>query len=125
MSEEGTATLPYLAAVGLSLLLMTLFANVIVAGYARGALRVALDDAVRAGARTGSAALAVTACTRAASTATDDLLGGAIGRTITIACTVEGDHVVATADGVVAGWLPSSADLPLAVRASSRLELTG
>ena len=53
--------------------LLVLLANVLVAGYARGVVRAALDEGVRAGARAEDAAAE---CARRAAAVLDDLIAG-------------------------------------------------
>lgn len=108
-------TAPFVAAVALSLLVVTVIANLIVFTYARGAVRAALDEGVRQGARVGGDVAVCEARTREA---LGDLLGGRLGDDVAFeGCALEGGRVVARTTGRVRGWLPMVGDLPLEVRA--------
>lgn len=116
-------TLPYVVAIGFSLLLFTLLVNVVVVQYGRGVVRSALDEGTRAGARMpDSAAAAVAACEATAHQARAGLLGGAIGDGIELACSHDGAQVIATASGAMPSWLPGLPEWPVAARASARHE---
>ena len=52
--ETGFTTVQYVAVVAMSLVLLVLVANLLVDLYARGAIRDALDEGVRAGAPAGA-----------------------------------------------------------------------
>ena len=52
--ERGFTTVQYVATVGLSLVFLVLFANLLVDLYARGAVRDALDEGVRTAAPAGT-----------------------------------------------------------------------
>jgi hypothetical protein len=102
-SEHGFATIQYVLTVGLSLLLLVLFANLLVDLYARGAVRDALDEGVRAAAPRGAD---VRACEARAEEVLDGLLHGPFGRDIRIACRGDAGAVVAHAEGALPSWLP-------------------
>lgn len=98
-------TAQFVAVVALSLVLLVGLANALVAGYARGVVRAALDEGARAGAR-GTDGAAV--CVARATAVLDDLLAGPLRAGVEpVTCTVEGDRVHATTSAVVAGWLPA------------------
>ena len=90
-------------AVALSLLLFVMLANVLVAGYARGVLRAAVDEGARAASR---ATADPATCDTRASAALDQLLG-TLAQGATVHCTVGSDRVVATGSMVVPAWLPA------------------
>lgn len=105
--EGGFLTPQYLLAVGLGLVFLVLVANLIVFQYGRGVLRTALDDAARAGARTLSGdARVVERCRSTAERVRGDLLGGALGESVTIRCGATPARVTATAEATFQAWLP-------------------
>jgi hypothetical protein len=101
--ERGFTTVQYVAIVGFSLVLLVLVANVLVDVYARGAIRDALDEGVRATAPPGAL---LEECEERAADVADSLLRGPIGDDVDIACQVRGDAVVARAHGSLPSWLP-------------------
>jgi hypothetical protein len=101
--DGGFTTVQYVATVGLSLLFLVMFANLLVDLYARGAIRDALDEGVRAAAPAGTDAQV---CEDRADEVLDGLLHGRLGDDITIACDLEGSTMVATAQGHLPSWLP-------------------
>ncbi len=101
--EDGFATVQYVATVGLSLILLVLFANLLVDLYARGAVRDALDEGVRAAAPAGRGR---PECEERAREVVDGLLHGALGRDVRVSCEAEGATMVARAEGTLPSWLP-------------------
>jgi hypothetical protein len=101
--ERGFATVQYVATVGLSLLLLVLFANLLVDLYARGAIRDALDEGVRAAAARGAT---IDECEARAAEVLTGLLHGPIGDDVRVRCETEGASVVARAEGSLPSWLP-------------------
>lgn len=121
--EAGFATVTFVVAVALSLLMFTLVANVVVVQYGRGVLRMALDEGVRAGARIpDDAGLAVAACQRRVEEVRGNLLGGALGDGVEVGCGYDGARVTATADGAFPAWLPGVPASPVSARAGVRHE---
>ena len=102
--ESGLTTIQYVAAVGLSMVLLVLVANLLVDLYARGVVRDALDEGARAAVVPGSD---VETCARRAQQVLDDLLRGPVGDAIAIECAFDGAHVVARARGSLPSWLPA------------------
>lgn len=108
----------YVWVVATSLLLVTLLANVIVVQYARGVVRTALDDGVRAGARvTGPPAAAEARCEETAAQVRRDLLGGRLGETVEVDCTPGPAEMRATATATFPSWLPLLPDWPVSAAA--------
>lgn len=98
-AETGFLTVQFVAAVGLSLVLFTVLANLVVYGYARGVVRAALDEGVRSASRVdGDAAT----CQARAEAVLADLLGGPMGDGVTLRC--EGRRAVA--DVTLQPWVP-------------------
>ncbi|MET1001488.1 MAG: hypothetical protein ABWZ15_06730 [Acidimicrobiia bacterium] len=101
--EDGFTTVQYVAVVALSLVLLVLVANLLVDLYARGAIRDALDEGVRAAAPAGTGP---TDCERRAHEVLDGLLRGPIGDDIEVTCSLEGTAIVGRAEGSLPSWLP-------------------
>ena len=105
---DGFVTITHLLATLLSMVAFTALANVAVVGYGRGAVRAALDDGVRAGARAGPSAAV---CEQRVSGVLADLLGGSLGEGVAFAgCSVDDRHVAALAEVTFSGWLPAVPD---------------
>ena len=102
--EGGFTTIQYVATVGLSLLFLVLFANLLVDLYARGAVRDALDEGVRAAAPAGTDARV---CEARAHEVLDGLLRGRLGDDIRVECGPDGSTMVARAEGSLPSWMPA------------------
>ena len=100
--DRGFTTIQYVIAVAWSLVLLVLIANLLVDLYARGAVRDALDDGVRAAAPAGASVLA---CEQRAHEVVAGLVHGPLLRTI-VHCREEGNFVVADAQVTLRSWLP-------------------
>lgn len=100
--DRGFVTIQYVIAVAWSLVLLVLIANLLVDLYARGAVRDALDDGVRAGAPAGAS---VVACERRAQEVVTGLVRGPLLHTV-IHCRHDGAFVVAEARVTLRSWLP-------------------
>jgi len=100
--ERGFTTIQYVIAVAWSLVLLVLIANLLVDMYARGAVRDALDDGVRAGAPAGAS---VVACEQRAHEVVTGLVRGPLLRTV-VHCREDGAFVVAEAQVTLRSWLP-------------------
>lgn len=105
--ERGFLTIQFVVAVALSFLLVVLVANLIVWQYGRGVVRSALDEGVRTGSR---ATASVGDCQARAEAVLRDLLGGSMGRGVSVACSETGDRIVATASVRFGSWLPVMPD---------------
>jgi hypothetical protein len=101
--DDGFTTIQYVTATALSLVLLVLIANLLVDVYARGAIRDALDEGVRAGAPVGRAAADCEAKVREV---LDGLLRGPVGDDVTVTCAREGTAMTAHAEGSLPSWLP-------------------
>lgn len=115
--EGGFVTVQYVAVVGLSLVFVVLLTNLVVFQYGRGVVRAALDEGVRAGTRATAGAAE---CEARAGDVLADLLGGAMGTGVRLACTDDGVHVRATADVVFTSWAPGVPDWRFGARAQAR-----
>lgn len=79
----GFVTIQFVTASALALVLFTGMANLVVFHYAKGVVRAALDEGVRAGARAPAAA---SECQHRAGAVVRDLLGGRMGDGVAISC---------------------------------------
>jgi hypothetical protein len=100
--DDGFTTIQYVVAVAWSLLLLVLVANFLVDLYARGAVRDALDDGVRAAA---PASVPVPVCEERASEVLRGLVRGPLVRA-RIQCATSGAFVIADARVTLRSWLP-------------------
>ncbi len=96
-------TVQLVTATAMALLVFTALANLVVDLYARGAVRAAVDEGARNGARAGGG---VTACERRASEVLDGLVGGRIRPRTRVTCSKVGGFVVAHGTATLPGWLP-------------------
>ncbi len=102
-AEAGAAAVSYTVTIALTMVLFVLCANVIVALYARGVVRGALDEGARAGSRTLAGAAE---CQQRAEEALDQLLGGRMRAGVAIQCAETPAAVTASATATFPGWLP-------------------
>jgi hypothetical protein len=116
VGERGAAAISHTVVIATSMILFVLCANVIVVVYARGVVRSALDEGVRAGAR---AAAGVAECQQRVDDVLGQLLGGSIGLGVTATCEDAGDRVVATADAAFPGWLPGVPEFRFRIAAAA------
>jgi hypothetical protein len=100
--DGGFTTIQYVIAVAWSLLLLVLIANFLVDLYARGAVRDALDDGVRAAAPSSDP---VAVCEERAREVLRGLVRGPLVRA-RIRCTISGPFVTADASVTLRSWLP-------------------
>ena len=100
--QRGFTTIQYVIAVAWSMVLLVLVANLVVDLYARGAVRDALDDGVRAGAAAVSPG---PACEARAHAVVSGLVRGPLVEA-DLHCREEGAFVVADANVALQSWLP-------------------
>ena len=106
MRDSGFTSVQFLVAASLALVFFAALANVVVVQYAKGALRSALDQGVRAGSMVGSPE----ACEERVGQVLDDLLGGAIGSTTEYCCDQAGPLITAFGSLTVESWTPLGPD---------------
>jgi hypothetical protein len=102
MPEAGMTTIQYVVATAFVLVVFVGLANLVVDLYARGAVRAAVDEAVRASARLDASD---TECAARADDVLADLLGPRLRAGVRVTCADGGDTVTARADVRLAGWL--------------------
>ena len=118
--EGGFTTVQYVVAIGFSLLLFVLVANLLVDLYARGAVRDALDEGVRAAV---PVAATPAHCEARARAVVRSIAGGSSVRVNELHCSLEGRRVVASADVSLRSWLPMIVpDWHLNLRAAAERE---
>lgn len=113
-------TIQYVWGAALSLVFLVLLVNLVAFQYARGVVRSALDEGVRAGSR---ATFAADECQVRAMQVLDQLLAGPLGDEVTVACELQGDVVVATAEGTLRSWITVVPDHRFSMRAVAVKEL--
>jgi len=119
-ADRGFATVQFVAGVGLTLLMFTLLANVMVVHWGRGVVRSALDEGVRAGARD---AQPVEVCQWRAEAALDDLLSGPLRAGVSgVACSMDEQMVQARVTATFDGWLPGTGAWTTTLQASAARE---
>jgi hypothetical protein len=101
-TDRGFVTIQYVAAVGFSLLLLVLVGNLVVDLYARGAIRDALDEGVRAALPVDET---VAACEQRARDVIAALVRGPVADA-DVECREDGAWIVAEADVSLESWLP-------------------
>jgi hypothetical protein len=97
------STVQFVAATALSLVVFVALANLVVDLYARGAIRAALDEGVRAEEPIDASA---SACEQRAADALDALLGGRMRASVRVDCVTVSGLVVARAVVDLHGWIP-------------------
>jgi len=98
----GAASLQYVVATAFVLVVFVGLANLVVDLYARGAVRAAVDEAVRAGARVDAS---VAQCDLRARDVLTDLLGRRLRAGVAVSCDERPGVVTATADVRLPSWL--------------------
>lgn len=101
--DDGFLTAQFVVAVAFSLLVLVLVANVILVQYARGVVRAAAEEGAQAGSRLTATGAD---CHARATEVLDGLLGGSMGDTVTVACSVGPAEVAATVRYSFTPWLP-------------------
>jgi hypothetical protein len=118
--ESGLTTIQYVVATGFTLVLFVLLANLLVDLYARGAVRNALAEGVRAAV---PASGGVDDCERRAREVVRSIAGGSLVRVHELRCEITGAVVEARASVVLQSWLPMAvADWRLELRAVATRE---
>lgn len=122
LEDRGFVTIEYVLAAALSMVVLVAIANFIVFEYGHSVVRTAVDQGVRAGARSGSP---VGMCQQAAQRVIRDLLGGpdgSMGAGVTITCRQVGAHLDATAQTRFRAWMPPVPDWSFTSSASAPVE---
>jgi hypothetical protein len=111
----------FVVAAGMALILFVSLANVVTMSFTRGAVRAAIEEGARVGARSDDP---VTACEDRARAVLGGLLGPSVRAGVTVRCSVEGvpPTVRARADARLVPWWPGLPALAFATEASSARE---
>lgn len=115
--DRGMTTITILLSAGVVMLLVVQLVNLLVFQYGRGAVRAALDEGVRTGARTGTEV----SCEERARSAIETLAAG-MSDGVVIDCLLDGSSMIATAVVSWPGWLTSVGSYNRTLSASSALE---
>ena len=105
LTDRGLASIQFVLAAALALVVFVMLANLVVVQYGRGALRSALEQGARAGSIGGAAA-----CERTAESVVSDLLGGAMSDGLVVSCRSSDGAVAAGAEVTFQAWLPLTPD---------------
>lgn len=95
-------TIQYALATAFVLVVFVMVANVVVDVYARGAVRAAVDEAARAGARVDAGAAD---CTTRAHEVLDGLVGARLRSQVVVRCDEAGEVMTARAAVHLTSWL--------------------
>lgn len=110
VGERGMVSISYVLAAAFAMVFFAILANFIVIQYASGAVRAALDEGVRNGARADSDA---DVCQSTIDEVLDSVLGGPYGAEVVTSCQDTGDLMVATASATFRGFAPLVPDLAI------------
>jgi hypothetical protein len=104
------STIELVLASAFSFLVLVVLVNLVLVLYARGVVRSALDEGVRAGAPSRlTAAQSVAACRAKAGEVLDGLLSGPLGSGVSVECRADADGFIrATAHARFEPWIPGS-----------------
>ncbi|HEX5614353.1 MAG TPA: hypothetical protein VFZ83_04300 [Acidimicrobiia bacterium] len=107
--EGGFATVGYITAASLALIVFTFGAQLLLGTYARSVVRAAAAEGVRSAVRV-DVDDAAEICRARASAVVADALRGTMGETVSVTCHERDGEVVAVVTARVAGWglVPSS-----------------
>lgn len=118
LRDRGVSSVQFVLSAALSLILFLALANLVVVQYGRGVMRSALEQAVRAGSVTGSAAV----CEARAAEVVSQLMGGRMSDDLVVSCSVGPDRVVASAATVFESWTVLTPHFPVSMSAEAVLE---
>ena len=118
-SERGFTTTQYVVAVGMSLVVFVMLANLLVDRYERGAIVAAVDEGARAGADIDAGPVE---CEQRAREVVDALLGRQHARAVVLRCRQVGGSMRATVDARLTSWLPLVPDWDVSVTGSAPKE---
>jgi hypothetical protein len=116
---DGFTTVQYVLAVGMSLVVFVMMANLLVDRYERGAIVAAVDEGARAGATIDAGAAE---CEERARQVVDALLGPRDAHRTVLRCRLVGGSMRATVQARLASWFPLVPDWDVAVTGSAPKE---
>lgn len=118
--ERGSGAITTLVAMGMFLVILTLFTQIAVWQYGRGVIRSAALEAARAEAVLDAGQ---GSCAQRFEQVRSDLLGGELGDNVgAVQCSTLTDRVVVTVDAKFERWLPISPDWEFTVTAVATRE---
>lgn len=112
-------SISYVLAAAFALIFFAILANFVVVQYAAGAVRAALDEGVRNGARADAGVLV---CQATIDDVLAGVLGGPYGEEVVSSCQDTGDLMVATASATFRGFAPLVPDLTVGFEAVAARE---
>ena len=118
-SDAGSASIQFVVAAALSVVLVVGLVQVLVLHYARGAAMAAAERGVRAGSLIGGDA---GRCLDVVRDSLADVLGGEIGSTLEAECVLEGDVVTARVSGALPPWMVGAPSLAFSAETTARRE---
>lgn len=121
LGDAGVTSVQFVLASVLSLLVFMAMANLVVVQYARGSLRSALDQGVRAGAVHRSEAV----CEERIARVLEDLLAGEVSDGLGFSCSISAGLMTAQASVVVESWTLLSGDFDIDLKADAVMEPDG
>lgn len=101
-AESGFATVQHIVAASIVLVFFVVLTNLVVMQYGRAVMRSAADEGARAGALSGSGP---GECIRRIGGVIGDLAGGALFADLDWECGRDGEWMVASVGGSIAGWV--------------------
>ena len=108
--ESGMVSISYVLAASFAMIFFAILANFVVVQYASGAVRAALDEGVRNGARADAG---VPVCFATIDEILASVLGGPYGDDVSVTCQDTGDVMVASAQATFRGFAPMVPDLTI------------
>jgi hypothetical protein len=108
--ESGMVSISYVLAASFAMIFFAILANFVVVQYASGAVRAALDEGVRNGARADAG---VAVCLATVDDILASVLGGPFGDDVSVTCEDTGDVMVASAEATFRGFAPLVPDLTI------------
>ena len=117
--ESGMVSISYVLAAAFALVFFAILANLVVVQYASGAVRVALDEGVRNGARADAGAVV---CRATIDEVLSGVLGGPYGAEVVTSCQDTGEILVANASATFRGFAPLVPDLTIEFEALAARE---
>jgi hypothetical protein len=118
-AERGFTTTQYVLAVGMSLVVFVMLANLLVDRYERGAIVAAVDEGARAGADIDAG---TAECEQRTRDVVNALLGRQHARSAVLRCREVGGSMRATVTVRLTSWLPLVPDWDVAVTGSAPKE---
>jgi hypothetical protein len=106
--ERGATAAASILVIALSMVVFAVCANLFVAGWGKVAVRGALDEGVRMGARAGAGPAV---CERHVADVLGEFLSGSMAEGVAYQCSATDRSVVAAAEVTFPGWLPIVPDM--------------